>query len=556
MEGNFGYAILAALVAGGWYLFTAWPLQLLAALRKKEAPWQGFVIGLLQIWRFISDHPLPVGGLTGLVIGDFATGIQVGALIQLMFLGVFIIGAAVPPRPMVATVLSVIFVSVAGVEHGQVIALAIPISVLSMVLFLLNITINSFFYNKFALQAAEAGDDHKLELWHVILQPINITVINAVPAFLGVYYGTEAVQRLIGAIPEWLNNGLELLPGLLPIVGFALLVYTLNPGSLFVLFIVGFALGGIMEIPALTFAAIVVGIVFFIQKIRSSGEEEVVDAEEAESKEPLSFKEHLTMWWRNLCWYYVASFEVLGGWGFAYQMVPVIREAYKDDPEGKIEALKRHIAFWNTNVYAGGVVPGMVAAMEKERARDKDVIDGEAIQGIKVATMGPVAGIGDALYHASLIPIILALGTTMVQDGVNFGWAFSTLALILLFGFSIWYLVKLGYNLGAEALTRLRGVVDKIAEGAKFVGLILAGNMVATLAQLNLDLTYTTGEEVIDVQELLDGLMPKLPVLFVFLLAFYFLRRGVNAIWLILGLMVFAVLGAIAGFLVPGPPPF
>jgi len=73
-----GTALIAAFLAGGWFLVTAWPLQLIAAIRQKDTPAHGIIIGLLHIWRFISDHPLAIGGLTGLLIGDFATLLRLG----------------------------------------------------------------------------------------------------------------------------------------------------------------------------------------------------------------------------------------------------------------------------------------------------------------------------------------------------------------------------------------------------------------------------------------------------------------------------------------------
>ncbi|HOB35827.1 MAG TPA: hypothetical protein PKL39_08785 [Bacillota bacterium] len=57
-----GTALIAAFLAGGWFLVTAWPLQLIAAIRQKDSPAHGIIIGLLHIWRFISDHPLAIGG--------------------------------------------------------------------------------------------------------------------------------------------------------------------------------------------------------------------------------------------------------------------------------------------------------------------------------------------------------------------------------------------------------------------------------------------------------------------------------------------------------------
>ena len=546
----FGTALIAAFLAGGWFLVTAWPLQLIAAIRQKDTPIHGVIIGLLHVWRFISDHPLAIGGLTGLLIGDFATGIQVGALIQLLFFGVFIVGAAIPPRPMVATIMAVIFASKLGAEHGAVLGMAVPIAVFSLMLFLTNISIMSFFYERIALKAAKTGNIKQLELWHAILQPINITLINAIPAFLGVYYGIPVVGKLLGAIPQWLSGGFGTMQGLLPIAGFALLIFSMNPGSLILLFVAGFAIGTVTKLTPLATALVVIGLVVFYMKTRNGQESHDLVAatnDAAITNEPLTLSERISLAWRNFTWYYNASFDVLGGWGFAYQLTPFLRK-YKTDEE-RAEAITRNITFWNTNVYGGGIISGMVAAMETQRANNRDSIDGVAIQALKVATMGPVAGIGDSLYHATLVPIILAIGTNMVLDGSSFGWFFSVIGLIVLFAGSSFYLVNLGYKLGVNALTSLHGVIDRVAEGAKIVGLILVGTMVASLVKLNLNVSYTAGQRVINLQEILDKLMPGLPALGAFFLAYWLLRKGVKPIYLIIGLMVVAIFGKHLGIL-------
>ncbi|HPZ90451.1 MAG TPA: PTS system mannose/fructose/sorbose family transporter subunit IID, partial [Bacillota bacterium] len=64
-----------------------------------------------------------------------------------------------------------------------------------------------------------------------------------------------------------------------------------------------------------------------------------------------------------------------------------------------------------------------------------------------------------------------------------------------------------------------------------------------------LGITYTTGEQVINLQEILDSIMPGLPALGLFFLAYWLLRKGVKPIWLIIGLMVIAILGTHFGVL-------
>lgn len=547
-------AIAAFLTTGGWYLLSGWPIQLLIASRQKESTAEGIVLGIIHNIRNIMQRPLIVGALTGLLIGDFKTGLEVGAVVQLMFLGVFVVGASIPPNPLVATALAVVFVSRAGASVGEAVAFVLPVAVLSQMLMMACLTWNSFFY-QIGAKAAADGDIKKVEFTNAILQPLMV-LINCIPAFLGVYFGTGLVQKVVQAFPAWLTAGFGKLGGILPLLGFALLLYTMVPGSLTVLFIAGFIVGTLANVPPLAMAAIAICLAIFVETLRGreAGEEMVLESAGAQvggsGGRRLSLSERVSLWWRNTCWFNVASWDVLGGWGFAYQMVPVIRRLYRDGKD-RAEALSRHMTFWNTNIHAGAVIPGMVVALEEEHAEDPQRVTAETVQSVKVATMGPLAGIGDSIFHATLAPIILALGSAMVQAGNSFGLWLSVVLLLLMYAGAIWYLLDYGYRLGVNVLTQLRagGLIDRIAEGAKITGLVVAGTMGAKLSNVAFKVSYTAGGQVIELQKILNGFMPKLPELALVFVIYWLLKKGVSALWITLALMAFAVLGAFFGFL-------
>ncbi len=87
---------------------------------------------------------------------------------------------------------------------------------------------------------------------------------------------------------------------------------------------------------------------------------------------------------------------------------PIVEKLYKKQEDIRA-ALKRHLVFFNTQPGVGGVIHGIVIAMEEERAAGLD-ISGDAINGIKTGLMGPMAGIGDTLQRGIVIPIALRAG--------------------------------------------------------------------------------------------------------------------------------------------------
>ena len=113
-----------------------------------------------------------------------------------------------------------------------------------------------------------------------------------------------------------------------------------------------------------------------------------------------------------LLWLFFSSsgynYERLMATGMAQTMTPAIRRLYHK-PEDIKAALKRHLIFFNTENQWGACIPGIMMAMEEERANGAD-IDDEAINSVKIGLMGPLAGIGDTIDQGAWVPILLALG--------------------------------------------------------------------------------------------------------------------------------------------------
>lgn len=59
--------------------------------------------------------------------------------------------------------------------------------------------------------------------------------------------------------------------------------------------------------------------------------------------------------------------------------------------------------FYNTHPYVSAPVMGVTLALEEERANGAEIND-QAIQGVKVGMMGPLAGVGDPVFWFTLRP--------------------------------------------------------------------------------------------------------------------------------------------------------
>ena len=136
-------------------------------------------------------------------------------------------------------------------------------------------------------------------------------------------------------------------------------------------------------------------------------------SEATSSVKKLSKKEIVLAFWR---WTFFShanyNYERLEATGVVHSFRHIIKKLYGDDPEQYKECLKRHMQFFNTEPHFGGVILGIVLAMEEERANGAPSTD-EAINSVKTGLMGPFAGIGDTLWQGTLTPILLAFGISL-----------------------------------------------------------------------------------------------------------------------------------------------
>lgn len=101
------------------------------------------------------------------------------------------------------------------------------------------------------------------------------------------------------------------------------------------------------------------------------------------------------------------SYERLQSLIFCASMTPIIRKLYPQKEE-QVEALKRHLNFFNSEQTFGAVIQGIAIAMEEQKKRGEPISDA-SITGIKTGLMGPLAGMGDSIVWAAVMPLLIAI---------------------------------------------------------------------------------------------------------------------------------------------------
>ena len=97
--------------------------------------------------------------------------------------------------------------------------------------------------------------------------------------------------------------------------------------------------------------------------------------------------------------------------GLAYALYPALKKLYPD-PERQLEAVKRHLVFFNTHPYVAAAIVGGALFHEERIARGKE--PPARVLAFKQALMGPLAAVGDGFFWLSLKPAVGAFSTALV----------------------------------------------------------------------------------------------------------------------------------------------
>ena len=131
------------------------------------------------------------------------------------------------------------------------------------------------------------------------------------------------------------------------------------------------------------------------------------------NEKKLTQKELNSIFWRTFTTSHAWHFERQQHMAFAFAMIPTIKKLY-DNREDRIAAYKRHLEFYNCQTTMQPLIAGISAAMEEENANNEE-FDTSSISSMKVALMGPLAGIGDSLIAGTLRIIATATPSSRVR---------------------------------------------------------------------------------------------------------------------------------------------
>ncbi len=103
------------------------------------------------------------------------------------------------------------------------------------------------------------------------------------------------------------------------------------------------------------------------------------------------------------------------GLGYANVMYPALKKHYGEDQEGFYQALEENCEFYNTNPHFLPFITSLHLVMLENGRPAKET------RSIKMALMGPLAGIGDSLSQFCLAPLFSTIAASFAQEGLVVG---------------------------------------------------------------------------------------------------------------------------------------
>lgn len=215
----------------------------------------------------LAFRPLVSGFFTGLIVGDVQMGLLIGGTLELMALGVYTYGGATIPEYSVGAILGTYFGKASGFEVG--IALAIPAALLLTQVDILNRFLNFVFVHR-ADAYAEKGDSKGFERMMVTFSHMIWGFSRAIPVFLAIAFGEPVVKGITAFFETypWINKGIATAGGILPALGFAMLLKIMPIQKYPAFLLLGFVMFAYLKMPLVGIALAGVAITLAYQQLK------------------------------------------------------------------------------------------------------------------------------------------------------------------------------------------------------------------------------------------------------------------------------------------------
>ncbi|WP_125606609.1 PTS mannose/fructose/sorbose/N-acetylgalactosamine transporter subunit IIC [Lapidilactobacillus bayanensis] len=238
--------------------------------------YQAFAVGLVMAFaKFINAYgsfaqlmPFISYILLALLLGESPTeALILGAAVELAFYGVMQIGAVLPQDTAVGGLLGVAFALMLHQKPAVAVTLAVPISMLAVVVWNLLkfwFTANVELFDKYIDQRNIKKFNR---LWWIQVGVYELAYFSL--AFFAILLGTAGVKAFVTSIPPTFLTALTVAAGMLPAVGMGMLLKFVWNISFLPFFIAGFVFAAYLKLPIMGVSILGVAfglVMFFIDR--------------------------------------------------------------------------------------------------------------------------------------------------------------------------------------------------------------------------------------------------------------------------------------------------
>jgi mannose/fructose/N-acetylgalactosamine-specific phosphotransferase system component IID len=185
-------------------------------------------------------------------------------------------------------------------------------------------------------------------------------------------------------------------------------------------------------------------------------------------------------------------------------------------------------------------------------------------EGVKIALMGPLAGVGDTIIWALYNSIIFTIGASLALQQNVLGPIFVIVFVAIPYTVARYWQFMWAYSQGRQLATSLAsGALERVTEGATILGLIVIGGFIPSIVHIVTTFDYSqtltvAGKQVtqkVPVQTQLDAILPfMLPVLLTGFVYWLLKRYNLNPLWAIVVVFLFGIIVGWLGWFAPALP--
>ncbi len=258
--------------------------------------------------------------------------------------------------------------------------------------------------------------------------------------------------------------------------------------------------------------------------------------------QPLDKKTLNKMVWRSLNLQASFNYERMQAAGWLYCILPGLEKIHGNNKEDLKLSMEHNLEFFNTHPFLVTFVMGIVLSLEQQKT------DINTIRSVRVAAMGPLGGIGDAIFWFTLVPITAGITANMAIGGSIAG---PILFLLIFNGvqFAIrFFLMSWSYKLGSQAIEIMTANAREFTRAASMLGVFVVGALTSNMGGTTIKLEIANGESPIVIQSILDGILPKMiPLALTLLLFFLMKKKNWKPVYCICLLIVIGIVGGFIG---------